>query len=74
MRTTYDDTYLFTVGKDGVVCVFDFKASNDTSRGRRANDITIIPPSEEIIITKAEVEDLHIQIESNQASYTEAKN
>lgn len=74
MRMTHDDKNLYTVGKDGVVCIFDFKSRSESSGFRREKDITIIPPSEEIIITKAEVEDLSLQIETNQATYTEAVN
>jgi hypothetical protein len=73
MRVSHDDSYLYTVGADGCICVFDIKGREHTGF-RREKDMTIIPPSEEIIITKAEVDELNLQIETLGVSLTELQN
>jgi hypothetical protein len=61
LRVSFDDTHLFTVGQDGVVCMFEVKDRDLRKRERELIGITV---SEELIITKGEIDDFYMQIET----------
>lgn len=65
MRVSYDDTHLFSVGKDGCVCIFEVKDRELRHRTTKLQGITL---SDELIITKGDIQDFNIQIETLQNS------
>lgn len=52
MRLTYDDKFLFTIGQDGCLYMFEL-IDKDFKRGKES----LMTPSEEILVTKLEEEE-----------------
>ena len=52
IRVSFDGNYLFSVGQDGVFCIFDIK-DKDPNKKKKEESIPIII-AEEILIPKAE--------------------
>lgn len=59
MRVTYDDQYLITAGKDGCMMIFEIK--DKEARGMKIKE-GFSKPSDEILITKSELEEIQEQI------------
>ena len=55
LQISYDDAYVFTVGQDGVVCVFEVQGKAARSKSEKEN-------AEEIIIKKAKMEEKRNQV------------
>ena len=62
---SYDDTHLFSIGSDGTLCIFEVK---DRDMRRRERELIGMVLSNELIITKGEIDDFIIQIETLKAS------
>ena len=60
LRVSYDDSHLFSVGQDGCVCIFEVK---DRELKRRERELVGITLSEELIITRTDIQELNGQIE-----------
>ena len=71
MRVSYDDCFLFTAGQDGSVIIWEIK-DKDIRALRREKESIGLPLSEEILITKAEIEELHQQIENQRTNKRES--
>jgi len=54
LRVTHDDNYLISSGADGVVCLFEIK--DKETKGAKLSE-GYSRPSNEILITKVEIED-----------------
>jgi hypothetical protein len=61
LRVSYDDTHIFTVGQDGCICIFEVK---DRDLRRRERELIGITLSEEVIVTKGDIDDYNMQIET----------
>lgn len=55
MRITYDDKYVFSIGQDG--CLFMFELIDKDVKSNRGKETYSIPFSEEILVTKVEEEE-----------------
>ncbi len=53
MKLSYDNQTLVSVGKDGVLCVFDIKDKEPKIR-KDGKEIPMILPSDDILIPKSE--------------------
>jgi hypothetical protein len=62
MRITFDEQFLFTVGEDGALCIFEVK--DREHRATRREKEAILPVSEEIIVTKNEIDELYSNIDN----------
>lgn len=60
---SYDDCHLFSVGADGCLIIFEIK-DRDIRALKREREALGLPPAEEVLITKPDVEELHQQIEN----------
>lgn len=58
MRTTYDDQYLITAGRDG--CIMFFEIKDKEARGAKLREGFTGEP-DEILITKGDLEDIKTQ-------------
>lgn len=72
MRISYDDNYLFTVGLDGCICVFEIRDKEARSI-KRDKEGAGISYGDEIIIKKQEVENLTSTIEEISREISEKK-
>ena len=63
MRVSADDCYLFSVGEDGCVVIYEIKDKEIRSM-KREREITTLQYAEEILITKGDIEELNQQMEN----------
>ena len=64
IRVNFDDTHIFSAGQDGSLIVYEIKDSKSLKKEKENS----LPFAEEILITKAEIEELNHEIESLQKS------
>jgi hypothetical protein len=58
MKMSFDENYLFTVGQDGSICVFEIR-DRETRNIKRDKETSGLPFGDEIIIKSAEVQELN---------------
>ena len=73
MCISHDDAFLYTAGSDGCICMFDIRGQSAAAL-RAARDSNALPLSEEIIITKAYLEDLHTEIDTLSVKFNDQQN
>jgi hypothetical protein len=66
LRISYDNTILFSVGADGVLCVFDIKVKDHGQK--KEKEAFSITYSDEILIQKAERDRFQADIEHLKSS------
>ena len=66
LRISFDNTVLFSSGKDGLLCIFDIKDKDP--KGKKEKDSIQLMVSEEILIQKAERDKFQADIEHLKAS------
>jgi hypothetical protein len=64
MRITYDDKYIFSVGQDG--CLFMFELTDKDVKSNRGKESYSIQFSEEILVTRVEEEEKKKELQSVQ--------
>jgi WD40 repeat protein len=70
LRISYDDSFIFTVGQDGCLIIYEIKDRDHRSL-KRDKDGVGLAFAEEILITKSEIEDLNKQIDHLQTTAKE---
>ena len=64
IRINFDDTHIFSAGQDGCLIVYEIKDARLQKKEKESG----LPYAEEILITKAEIEELNHEIDSLQKS------
>lgn len=67
LKLSYDNQYLFSGGRDGVLCAFDIRDKEPKLR-KDGKDLISTPLSEEVLITKAESDKFKETIEQIRAT------
>ena len=70
IRITFDDTYIFTAGQDGSLIIYEIR-DKDFRSLKREKEGYGLPFAEEILITKAEIEELNHEIANLQTAARE---
>lgn len=70
IRITFDDSYIFSAGQDGALIIYEIKDKDNRSLKKEKEGYGL-PFAEEILITKAEIEELNHEITSLQTTARE---
>lgn len=70
IRITFDNTYIFSAGQDGTLVIYEIRGK-DFGSLKREKEGNGLPFAEEILITKAEIEELNHEIANLQTASRE---
>lgn len=56
MRISFDNTFLFTAGRDGTLIIHEIKDKDPRGGVIKRDFVNALPPSEEILTDKTEME------------------